>query len=82
MALGDGPIDCTVPQVPAVCPSAAALHLVASGASYHQDCVVLHYLGFCQRGELTGGYKESFLNGWDLTRTYGLHAAHGSNTSR
>lgn len=61
MAPGDGPVDCAIPQVLAVCASAAALHLVASGASHHQDCVVLHHLGFCQRGELTGGYKESDL---------------------
>lgn len=79
MAPGDGPADRAVPQVPAVCPSAAALHLVASGTSRYQDCVVLHHLGFCQRGELTGGYKEN-----DSSRTdsyLGLHAAHWSNTS-
>lgn len=61
MAPGDGPSDCAVPQVPAVCPSATALYLVASGASHHQDCVVLHHLGICQRGELTGRYRENDL---------------------
>lgn len=58
MAPGDGPADRAVPQVPAVRLSAAALHLVASRASRHQDCVFLYHLGFCERGELTGGYKE------------------------
>lgn len=61
MAPGDGPADRAVPQVPTVCPSATAFYLVAFGASHHQDCVILHHLGFCQRGELIGGYKENYL---------------------
>lgn len=59
MAPGDGPSDRAVPQVPAVCPSDAAFHLVASGASHHQNCVILYHLGIGQRGELTGGYREN-----------------------
>lgn len=68
MAPGDGSADRAVPQVPAVRLSAAALYLVAFGASCHQDCVFLYYLGFCQRGELSGGYKEIDLT-WVCCRT-------------
>lgn len=81
MAPGDGPSDRAVPQVPAVCPSNAALHLVASGASHYQDCVILYHLGLGQRGELTGGYREN-----DLKQSVGLcshskpHCLEESNT--
>lgn len=50
MAPGGGPSDCAVPQVPGVLPQAAAIYLVASGDPHHQDRVLLHRPGFCQRG--------------------------------
>lgn len=51
MASGGGASDGAVPEVPGVRAEAAALHLVAAGASHHQDRLVLHHLGLSQRGE-------------------------------
>ncbi len=51
MASGAGASDRAVPEAPGVRAEAAALHLVAAGASHHQDRLVLHHLGLGQRGE-------------------------------
>lgn len=53
MALGRRPSDCALPQVPGIFPQAAALRLVAAGDPHHQNRVLLHHPGHCQRGAVT-----------------------------
>lgn len=67
MASGGGASDGAVPEVPGLCAEAAALHLVAAGASHHQDRLLLHHLGLSQRGEhrllVSGDYFSRCVKG-------------------
>lgn len=62
MAPGGGPSNRALPQVPRVLPQTAAVHLVVTGDPHHQDRVLLHCPGLCQRGmKARGDNMDQYL---------------------
>lgn len=53
MASGDWPPHCALLKIPGVFSQAAGVHVVDFGVAYHQNCFIVHYLGFCERGKWT-----------------------------
>lgn len=51
MASGDWPPHCALLKIPGVFSQATSVHVVDFGIAHNQNCFIVHYLGFCERGK-------------------------------
>lgn len=51
MAPGDWPPHCALPKILGVFSQVAGVYVVDLGAAHHQNRLIVHYLGYCERGK-------------------------------